>query len=68
MRCRSDCGRMTRGATTKSALLGALASVTLFAFGSGDAASLTVSILDVQGRPIPDAVLIATPDLSLIHI
>lgn len=44
----------------KTLFLAILGSVTAFAFSASPAAELTVSIMDVRGRPVPDAVVIAT--------
>jgi plastocyanin len=40
--------------------IGAVTSVTLFAFGMASGAGLRVSITDTQGRPVPDAVVTLT--------
>jgi plastocyanin len=44
----------------RSILLAVLSSVTAFAFADARCAELTVSITDVRGRPVADAVVIAT--------
>lgn len=59
MRCRS--ALITPGIKVrKSILMAVLGSVTAFAFVECRSAELTVSIMDARGRPVPDAVVIAT--------